>query len=286
MGLKFNDLVKQRTNGAYSIDVVGDSQLGTEAELFDGMGLGTIDMGLITNATMSAHTPEMLAFDLPFLYNDRKVMGEILDGDFMQKVTKIMYNNHGVKLLAYGESGYRSMLNNVRPIRKPQDLVGLKMRSMPSPIYIATFEAFGANAVPMAMSEVATALQQKTIDGYDNPISAAIGNRIYEFAKYYSLTRHIYTPHAITMSKIAFEKLSPENQKIFVHSALEAAKWQRELVRTQEEKFLVEIQASGTQVNDDVDVAAFRKAATPVYEKFRTQIGSVLLDELLALVNK
>ncbi len=279
--MNFAKNVKEMSKGTIIIDVFPDAQLGYERDMIEGMQLGTIDMAILTNVNVGPFVPEFMAFDLPFVFKDRATAYKVLDGPIGQKLFGLLEQKRGIIGLAWGEGGYRHMLNNVKPVRVPADVQGVKYRSLENPLYIATYKAIGSNPTPMAWSECFTGIQQKTIDGLDLPIASIYTFKYHEITKYLSLTGHFYSPLIISVSKPVWGKLTPEEQAIMKQAAKKAGDDERKFLAEIEEKFMKEIEKGGMKINKDVDISAFQKAVAPVYETYRSKIGGELIDSIL-----
>jgi len=202
-----------------------------------------------------------------------------LDGPIGTKMLKKM-ETQGWKGLAYGERGFRNLTNSKRPVVTPDDVKGLKIRLMQNPIYVDAFKALGANAVPMAWTEALTALQQKTIDGQENPLNVIVAFKLYESQKYLSLTRHAYAPNVIMMSMKTWKKLTPEQQAIIQEAATEASKANRQYDNDKAAEWLAFLKEQGMEVVEKPDLEAFRKAVEPVYEKYGASFGEDVLKAI------
>jgi tripartite ATP-independent transporter DctP family solute receptor len=277
--LKFKELVEARTNGEVTVTVYPNAKLGNERNLLESLRMGTVDMGIITGGPVINFLPSFGVLDLPFLFSSPEQAYKVLDGPigdgFFQEMEKL-----GWKGLAYGERGFRNLTNSKRPVESPDDIKGLKIRVMQNPIYIDSFTALGANAVPMAWTEALTALQQGTIDGQENPLNVIAAYNINESNKYLSITRHAYAPNVILMSMRTWNKLTPEQQKIASESALEAAKYNRDLDNSMEAEWLQSLKDKGMQVSEP-DLSLFRDAVKSVYEKYEQQFGKELIQSIL-----
>jgi len=188
----------------------------------------------------------------------------------------------GWKGLAYGERGFRNLTNSKKPVLVPEDMKGLKIRLMQNPVYVDSFKALGANAVPMAWTEALTALQQGTIDGQENPLNVIVSFNLFESQKHLAITRHAYAPNVIIMSKKTWQKLSPEQQKLVQESAQAAAEHNRAYDNEKEEEWLQLLKDKGMEVTMP-DTALFREAVKPVYEKYEAQFGKELIEAILAV---
>jgi tripartite ATP-independent transporter DctP family solute receptor len=268
----FAELVKERSKGEVIIQVYPSSQLGNQRDLVEGLTFGTVDMTLTGTAVLGNFIPEVSVFDLPFLFRDIPHAYKALDIVGMELCKK--GEARGMITLAIWENGVRHMTNNKLPIRRPEDMKGLKMRVMEQPVYIELMKALDASPTPMAMSELYTALQKGVIDGQENPLAHIATKRFYEVQKYLSLSGHTYAPEPMLISAIAWKKLSKEQQELIRKAAEDTRDWQRDLCRQLEGKFLQTIKDSGKcEVNEDVDKAAFAAATKKVWKTYSDRFG-------------
>ena len=275
----FANLVKERTKGEVIIQVYPSSQLGNQRDLVEGLTFGTVDMTLTGTAVLGNFIPEVAVFDLPFIFRDIPHAYKALDTVGMDLCKK--GEGRGMMTLAIWENGVRHMTNNKRPIKTPEDMKGLKMRVMEQPVYIEMMKALGASPTPMAMSELYTALQKGVIDGQENPLAHIATKRFYEVQKYISLSGHTYASEPLLISTSSWKKLSPEQQQIVRQAALDTRDWQRELCRNLEGTFLKTIKDSGkSEVNDDVDKAAFASATKSVWKLYSDKFGAANIEAI------
>ena len=279
--VKFGENVEKASNGSIKIKVISGGQLGQEREMFEGMQLGTVDMGIMTNSYVSNFVRQVALFDLPFIFPDYDTANTILDGPVGQKVLD-SFKGSKVTPLAWGVGGFRQLVTNGSGVRTPADLAGKKIRSMETKMYMNTYKALGVNAVPMAFSETIPGLQQKTIDGVDLPITVLAANRFYDVAKYISLTGHFYSPLIIAISDSVWKNLTPEQQAILKKAAVDAGKEEREFIAKNEVDKLKVLKDHGMTVIDNVDHAAFQNALANFYQEQKANIGDNLVDELMA----
>ncbi|MDD3032249.1 MAG: TRAP transporter substrate-binding protein DctP, partial [Atribacterota bacterium] len=240
--------------------------------------LGTIDMGVITNGPIANFLPEMAVFEMPFLFGTPEEAYHILDCEIGQDVLGRLSDirMHG---LAFSERGFRNLTNSVRPVKTASDIKGLKIRLMESPLYVDTFKALGANAVPMAWTECLTALSQGTIDGQENPIVVVYSFKLYESQDYMTIDRHTYAPATIMTSDKLWQSLTEEEQAIFEEAAKLGAQAARDYNNNNEAEQLQFVKDKGMIVEENPDLDTFREAVKPVYEKYGSQFGS-LLEEI------
>lgn len=277
--VKFAELVSQKTNGQVKIDIYANGQLGNERDMIEGLQIGTIDLVVSSTGPVSNFVPEMGVVDLPFLFRDHEHAYKVLDGPIGQGLLA-KFQSKNIVGLAFWENGFRHLTNSKRAVATPNDVKGLKIRTMENPVHQETFRVLGADPTPMAWSEVFTALQQGTIDGQENPIPIIYNQKIYEAQKYLSLTGHFYSPSLLLMSNAAFQKLTPDQQKIVKEAALEAAAYEREQIKQQENEQIDKLKAAGMQITEP-DRAAFQQATQSVYQKFEPQFGKEMIQQIL-----
>ena len=272
---KFKELVEERTGGKVSIELYPNAQLGDERTLLEGMQIGTVDMGIITNGPVANFVEEIAVFELPFLFPSPEAAYAVLDGEIGKEILASLERVQ-LKGLAYAERGFRNLTNNVRPVNGPADMDGLKIRVMENPVYIDTFKALGANTVPMAWTEALTAMQQGTIDGQENPINVIYSFKLYEPQKHLSMTRHTYAPAIIVMSLNLWDRLPADAQDVISASAQKAAEYEREMNAKMSADQTQALRDNGMQIVENPDIAAFQAKVAPVYEKYGAKFGSYL----------
>jgi len=280
--VKFQDLVAERTEGAVNIELYPNASLGDERTLLEGMQIGTVDMGVITNGPVANFVEEMAVFELPFLFPSPQAAYDVLDGPIGQELLDKL-SEVNLKGLAYAERGFRNLTNSERPVNTPEDMKGLRIRVMENPVYVDTFRALGANAIPMAWTEALTAMQQNTIDGQENPANVIHSFKLYETQNYMTLSRHTYAPAIFVMGMPAWNKLPEAAQAVVVQAAQEAAEHERRVNAEMESQQLAELREAGMQINDTPDIKAFQAAVVPVYAKYGEQFGDYLPRILEAL---
>ncbi|HHV06620.1 MAG TPA: DctP family TRAP transporter solute-binding subunit [Firmicutes bacterium] len=277
--VKFADIVKEQTNGKVQIEIYANAQLGNERDMIEGLQLGTIDFVVSSTGPMSNFVPEIGIVDLPFLFRDREHAYAVLDGPIGQNLLE-KFEAKQILGLAFWENGFRHLTNSKHPVNTPEDVKGLKIRTMENPVHQDAFHALGAAPTPMAWSEVFTALQQKTIDGQENPIPIIYNQKIYEAQKHLALTGHFYSPSLLLMSAASMDKLSDEEQDIIRKAAVEAADYEREQIKIQEDEQIDKLKAEGMEITEP-DHAAFQEATQSVYEKFEDQFGKELIQQII-----
>lgn len=277
----FAQNVADMSGGKIQIEVAANAQMGSEQAMQEGMRAGTVDMAMLTNVNVGGFIPQFFAFDLPFMFPSKEKAYEVLDGPVGQAMLA-RFEPMGIKALAWGEGGFRHMINKARAISSPSDVLGLKFRSLENDLYIDTYRSLGTEPIPLTWTDTMPALQAGAIDGLDIPVSVIYANKFNEAAPYLTLTNHFYSPLILTVSMKVWNSLSPEEQAVLTSSALKAGADERAFVTTMEEQFLEEMASRGLTITRDIDFSAFQEAVSPVYDMYREKIGSQVLDEIFA----
>jgi len=277
----FAEEIEKLAPGQFKVEFFGSNQLGDEAQMVQSLRIGSLQMGVLTMTPIGKTVPSFQLNDLPFLYPTAEQAFKVLDGKAGEIMAKDLADK-GIISLGFVNAGFRYAINNVRPIAKPEDLDGIKLRVQPSPIYLDAFRALGANPVPMPWSDVFTATQQGAVDGLEIPLAVIYSNKYAEITKYLSLTRHSINTPALVMSGQTFKKLSEEAQKNIRTAARNTVARQREKMTEINAGILQKLKDAGMQVNDVEDPGAFRERVAEIYEQFRDAIGSDVLDAALA----
>ena len=203
----------------------------------------------------------------------------MLDGPIGQDLLQ-KFPSKGMVALAWGENGFRHMTNSKRSVAAPDDLRGLKMRTMENPVHIQAYKAFGIIPTPMAFTEVFTALQQGTVDGQENPLSVITAAKLDQVQKYLSLTGHVYSPALFLMNKASFDKLSAADKQAFLDAAKEAVKANRARVDEDEKKAVADLRGKGMTVTENLDKAKFQATLGPTYAEFGKKFGQENIDKI------
>lgn len=280
----FKTEIEAALPGRVEVALFPNRQLGDDKEILEGLQFGTIDMGIITNAVVANLEPTYQLLDLPFLFGNAAQAHDVLDGPVGQDLAANLADD-GIVSLGAAEGGFRNMINNTRPVRTPEDVTGVKYRTMQNPVFIEMFSSLGGSPVPMAWGEVFTAMQQGTVDGLEIPASVVNSNNFAEVAKYLSFTRHTYSAIHLLMSKRSFDSLPEDVQQAVLVAGEAAIAAQRVAVAEGERDVVEALTAAGMEINDIEDVGAFRAKVAPVYEQFESTIGKDLLDRALAAVS-
>jgi len=283
-GNEFAKRVKEKSGGKIEVQVFPSSQLGNDKDMLQKMKLGQIDF-FLPSSIMSSVTPEFGVFDMPYIIKDRehaaRVMAKMGDSVFRPAAEA-----KGVKILGFWENGFRQITNNVRPIVKPEDLKGVKLRTPRGEWRVKMFQSYGANPSPMAFSEVFTALKTGVMDGQENPLINVWSAKFYEVQKYLSMTGHVYIPAYLVTSPKTFAKWPADVQKIISETAVEMEPFARQAGKNFDDDLLGKLKEKGMAVNE-ADKEAFVAASKGIYEEFGTSVegGKALIDQISALRN-
>jgi tripartite ATP-independent transporter DctP family solute receptor len=271
--------VEKRTNGRYKIQTFYSASLGSERESVEAVQLGTQELTFTSTGPVPNFVPEVAILDIPFLFRDYAHARSTLDGPIGQDLLA-KFPSKGIVALAWGENGFRHMTNSKRAVNLPDDLKGLKMRTMENPVHIQAYKAFGIIPTPMAFAEVFTALQQGTVDGQENPLSVITASKFEQVQKYLSLTGHVYSPALLLMNKGAWDKLSADDKKAFSEAAKEAVKANRARVDDDEKKAVADLRSKGMNVVETIDKTKFQATLGPTYADFGKKFGQDNIDKI------
>jgi len=278
---QFADLIKERTNGRIEIKLYPSNQLGKgEREMTEGIQQGAIDLLVTSTGPLGGFSPSINILDFPFLFRDNAHVDLVLDGPIGRKLLDD-FEKANIKALAFWENGFRHLTNNKVSVKKVDDAKGLKIRTMENKVHLAAWKAAGLNPTPMAWGEVYTALQQRVIDGQENPVAVYYASKFWDVQKHFSLTAHVYSPSPFLMSKKTFDAMPKADQELFVKTAYEVAKFQRKVNRDAEEDKLKEIASKGVTVVRDVDRESFKKAMAPIYDQFSDQFAKSDIEAIM-----
>lgn len=280
---KFNDLLKEKTKGEIKLSLFPDSTLGNAQTMIGAVRGGTIDLEMSGSPNFSGLVPKLNVIDIPFIFQNREHAYAVLDGEIGQGLLKEL-EAQGLKGLAFWEVGFRSFTNSKHPVKTPDDIKGLKVRTNQNPMYIQAFSILGANPVPMPLSELYTALETRAVDAQEHPVGIVWSAKLYEVQKHLSLTNHGYTPLIVVMNKAKFDGLSPELQTALVEAAKEAGAYQRQLNLENEKGIIEKMQKAGIEVIDTVDTKPFKAAIeSEVRKAFIEKNGDDLVKQIDAL---
>ena len=270
MGVKkFAELVAAKSGGKIKVNEFASSQLGNELQQQSAMMGGVQEMLVASTTSLAGVVKEFGLLDFPFLFSNARQADAMVDGP-LGKMLSTRLNDKGIVVLGFFDLGFRNVTNSKRPITKGEDLDGLKLRVIPNPVFIETFKTFKANPVPMPFAELYGALENKAVDGQENPYAVILSSKFYEVNKYVSETNHVYATNPIQISKRFWDKLSVAEQKLIQDAATEAQNYQRVASREVSSKAVVELKAKGMAFNviSTPEQARMRSAVKAVHEKF------------------
>ena len=275
---KFAELAGKYTNNNVQIKVFHSALLGSDEKMLQAVQSGTQEFYMGTLQPLSTRIKEIQVWDLPFLFANTKEVYAVLDGPAMKKIFKQMEPT-GLIGLTYTGIGFRNLSNSKHPVTKLEDIKGLKVRVMANPVALETWKTLEANAVPMAFSEVFTALEIKAIDGQENPLIHMYANKMQEVQKFISLTNHVYTTVAIVTSKKFWDGLSDADKQGLQKAATEAGLLQRQLLDEGDKEVVAKFEKAGVKVNavSAEELKRIQDKLKPVTAKFTPQIGEDFL---------
>ncbi|MGJ9384379.1 DctP family TRAP transporter solute-binding subunit [Salipaludibacillus sp. CF4.18] len=279
----FKKNVEERTDGQIEIELYPNGQLyGSDREAIEAVQLGNLEMTLVAAAPVASFNSKFMVFDLPFLFKDREAAHKAIDGELGQLLLEDLESN-SIKGLAFAENGFRHMTNNKGPIESPDDLKGLKFRTLENPLHTSTFNDFGANASPFAYGELYTALQQGTYDAMENPIALIYFSKFYEVQDYLTLSGHVYAPGLMLMNNDLFNSMPEDFQTIIMEEAQNLKIEHRKLAAEEETEYFKKLKETGIKVNEltEEQKDLFREKAESVYEKYTPEIGEDLINKAL-----
>lgn len=283
----FKPDVEEATEGRYEVEVYPSAQLGDDTKSVEALRAGTLEMCVTSTAPLTGMVSELAIFDLPFLFNNDGIADKVLDSEVGEYLSSKMPDKNLINL-AWWEFGFRNLTNSVRPVKTPEDLKGLKIRTMDNKYHLETWKAMGANPTPMSWGEVFISLEQGAIDGQENPVPNFFSAGIHEVNPYVTLTGHIYAPLMFLCSKKVYDKISEEDRKIILEAAKTTGQKVRELNRTATEEDLKAIEEVGGTVTEltDEQKEAFREKTESVWDEIEEDIGSEIIDMLKDEIKK
>ena len=283
MAVLFQGYVSDLSGGTMEIEIVGNGQLGGERDLVEGMQLGTIEMASTANMVLSNFDPRFAVLDLPYLITDYETAYRVLDSDVIQDLQDSFAEQSGVRVLAYGQGGFRQVIGNVA-VNSLADMHGMKVRVPESDIYIDTFSALGANPTPLAYSETFTALQQGTVDAFEITPAVVLSAGFWEVCSDMNMTNHLFSPNPLMISENLFQSLTEEQQDILTEAAAKAAADQRQWLEDGEADTMAQLEEKGMTINyPDLEELQNAVADSGLYEKYQETIGADLFSAVQEL---
>jgi tripartite ATP-independent transporter DctP family solute receptor len=287
-GMKaFAAAVEAKSGGKMKVQLFLNSTLGTDQAIVSSIKGGTVDMAVMNSGILATEAKELAIFDFPFLFANEKESDAIVDGPVGKKMHALL-EAKGLIGLSYWELGYRHITNSKRALNKVEDIEGLKLRVIPNPINVAWVKALGANPTPMAFAEVYAGLEQKAIDGQENPVSVIASNKFWEVQKFMAVTNHQYNPQSVIFSKKIWDTLTPAEKKIIDESSDEAAKGQRAASRAAVAANMELLKKNGMTITQfaPAEVAKLREKMKPVITQFSANVGEATVNEMMAELAK
>ena len=276
---KFAELVAAKSGGKLKVNVFPGGTLGGDAPNVSALQGGTIEFVMLNSGILASQVKDFEVYDFPFMFANAKEADAVVDGPFGQKLHARLAEKNIIGL-AYTELGFRNITNSKKAISTVDDIAGLKLRVIPNAINVDWVKALGANPTPLAFPEVYAALEQKAIDGQENPLSVIVANKFFEVQKHLALTNHQYNPQSIIFSKKVWDTLTPEQRKVLQDSATEAAKYQRQVNRDKAAGDLDTLKKAGMQVTElsPAEQAKLRDKLKPVIDKHGAAIAATVAE--------
>lgn len=275
----FAETLAELSDGQFTVREHPAGSLGGERDLIEGLQIGTVDVVITSTGPLGNFVPETYVLDLPFLFRDYEHARSVLDGEIGQDLLDMM-GEHDLVGLAWSENGFRHLTNSRNEVHEPEDLEGLKIRTMENQVHMNAFRELGASPTPMAFPELFTALQQGTVDAQENPITVITATKFWEVQDHLSLTGHVYSPAVILASPILWSDLSEQEKAWFQQAADASAEATRNEVSRLEREGIERLREEGMTVITDIDKGPFQEQITPVYEAFEERYGSEMLERI------
>lgn len=280
---KFGELLSQKTGGKLTAKLYASGALGNDVTMISALRGGTQEMVVPDSSTLASLVKDFGVINLPLTINTEAEADALLDGPFGQKLLAELPEK-GLIGLAFWENGFRHVTNSRRPITKADDIAGLKLRVIQNPLFIESFAALGANATPMPFTELYSAMEQKAVDGQENPGATILASKFYEVQKHMVTSRHIYSAWVLLLSKKAWDGFTPDEKKAVQEAARESTVFERKTIRDFSDKALAELKKEGMQVTElpAAEQAKLRAKLQPVVAKFSKEFGEASAKEMLA----
>ncbi len=284
---RFGELLSQKSGGKLSAKLFASGSLGNDVTMISALRGGTQEMVVPDSSTLASLVKDFGVINLPLTINTEQEADALLDGPFGKKLLDQLPDK-GLIGLAFWENGFRHVTNSKRPIVKADDLAGLKIRVIQNPLFIESFNTLGANATPMPFTELYTALDQKAVDGQENPTATILATKFYEVQKHLVLSKHIYSVWVLLLSKKTWDGFSADEKKAVQEAAREATLFERKTIREFSDKALGELKTKGMQVTElpAPEQDKLRAKLQPVVAKFSKEFGEPAAKEMMAELEK
>ena len=284
---KFKEIVEKNSGGKIKVNVFPGGTLGSDQANVSAIQGGTLEMASMNSGIFASQVKEFAIFDFPFMFGSGKEADAVVDGAVGKKLHAKL-EEKGIVGLGFYELGFRNISNSKRAINKVEDLEGLKLRVIPNPINVDWVKALGANPTPLPWPEVYAALEQKAVDGQENPVATINGAKLYEVQKHLALTGHQYNPQSVIISKKFWDKLSAAEKKILSDAASDSAKYQREQARKLEASILENLKKNGMQITQlpAAELDKLRDKMRTVTARYGVTVGQDLVKEVQGEIEK
>jgi tripartite ATP-independent transporter DctP family solute receptor len=284
---KFAELLEKKSGGKFKAKVFPNGTLGGEVQVISALQGGTLDVSIVLPANLAGLAKEFIMLDFPYVFETEQQAAKVLDGPVGKRLLAHLPPK-GLVGLGFMESGFRNYSNSKHPIAKAEDFSGLKLRSLQSPLFVDFSTALGANGVPLAFTELYTALETKTVDGQENTYATIENAKFDEVQKYVSDTRHVYASQIMLVSGKLWNQLSADERKIFEEAAIESIDFQRKAARDADVKARETLTKRGMQISQisAPELARIRAKVKPVVDKYAAQLPEDVRKEFFAEVDK
>lgn len=278
---KFEEYLEKETNGSIDVQVFTDGVLGDDRRTLEGLQIGSIQGTTVSTGPISAFVPSIAVFDLPFLFKDAETAYKVLDGPIGQEQLDALAGS-GFIGICYWENGWRNTSNSKREITKVEDFKGLKFRTLESPIHVDTWKALGTNPTPMSFSQLYTALEQKVVDGQENPLANIVANKLDEVQKFVTLDGHLYGASPFMVSKVFWDTLTDEEKAAVKKAAIMARDDERKLAQAEDATAIEALTKNGVKISELApgEKEKMRAAVQVVYDKYKGQFGETLMKKV------
>lgn len=279
---KFKEALERESGGKIKVEVYTDGVLGDDRRTLEGLQLGSIQGTTAATGAISSFNQQIGVFDLPFLFKDSKSAYKLLDGPIGDEMLAGL-SKSGFVGLAYWENGWRHLSNSKKEVTTLADLSGLKIRTLESPIHVDSWKALGANPTPMSMSQLYTALEQKVVDGQENPLGNIVTNKLDEVQKFITLTGHVYAASPFMVSKVFWDTLNEQEKGWVKKAALEARDYQRTLNAQEDVNSAKVLKEKGIKISElqAGEKEKFQAAVKPIYDKYSATYGAELVKKVV-----
>jgi tripartite ATP-independent transporter DctP family solute receptor len=264
--IKYAELVKQKSNGKYQIEPAQERKLGGDKDMIEMAGAGAVEMGHSSSAVFDGFFPDLNALQMPFLINSYDSLQKVFLADYTMELLKVVdkLNLHPLGLI---ENGYRHLGNNVRPINKPADLKGIKLRVAETKMHQEIFKGLGAIPVPISYGEIYTSLKTGVINGTEINATSASSEKLMEVISYFSLTGHFFWPSVVYINKNTWNSMPPGDQKVFEEASRELVPWQVALCNEKDKNAMQTMEKRGIKINQ-ADSKAFFQGSKFIYNEY------------------